>query len=90
MYDDDDGRVIAPMNVDGMPWYDRKTAPTRNNEKTEEDDFDFKALPPEERKEYKKETRAIIRGIILQFLPFLALFVGAFAIVILIMWLATK
>ncbi len=20
-YDDDDGRVIAPMNVDGMPWY---------------------------------------------------------------------
>ena len=20
-YDDDDGRVIAPMNVDGMPWH---------------------------------------------------------------------
>ena len=20
VYDDDDGRVIAPMNVDGMPW----------------------------------------------------------------------
>ena len=20
-YDDDDGRVISPMNVDGMPWY---------------------------------------------------------------------
>ena len=20
-YDEDDGRVIAPMNVDGMPWY---------------------------------------------------------------------
>lgn len=20
-YDDDDGRLIAPMNVDGMPWY---------------------------------------------------------------------
>lgn len=20
IYDDDDGRVIAPMNVDGMPW----------------------------------------------------------------------
>lgn len=20
-YDDDDGRVIAPMNVEGMPWY---------------------------------------------------------------------
>ena len=22
-YDDDDGRVISPMNVDGMPWYVR-------------------------------------------------------------------
>jgi hypothetical protein len=21
VYDDDDGRVIAPMNVEGMPWY---------------------------------------------------------------------
>lgn len=25
-YDDDDGRVIAPMNVEGMPWY-RKGKP---------------------------------------------------------------
>ena len=25
-YDDDDGRVVAPMNVDGMPWY-RKGKP---------------------------------------------------------------
>jgi len=23
-YDDDDGRVIADMNVDGMPWYTPK------------------------------------------------------------------
>lgn len=22
-YDDDDGRTIVNMNVDGMPWYDR-------------------------------------------------------------------
>ena len=22
-YDDDDGRVIAPMNVEGMPWYQK-------------------------------------------------------------------
>jgi len=21
IYDDDDGRVISPMNIDGMPWY---------------------------------------------------------------------
>lgn len=24
-YDDDDGRTIANMNIDGMPWYDRRT-----------------------------------------------------------------
>ena len=23
-YDDDDGRVIVNMDVEGMPWYDRK------------------------------------------------------------------
>ena len=23
VYDDDDGRTIANMNVEGMPWYDR-------------------------------------------------------------------
>lgn len=23
-YDDDDGRVIAPMNVEGMPWHVKK------------------------------------------------------------------
>ena len=23
-YDDDDGRTIANMNVDGMPWYSKK------------------------------------------------------------------
>ena len=25
---DDDGRVIAPMNVEGMPWYDKAPAMT--------------------------------------------------------------
>ena len=24
VYDDDDGRVISSMNVDGMPWYNEK------------------------------------------------------------------
>ena len=23
-YDDDDGRVIVPMNVEGMPWYQER------------------------------------------------------------------
>lgn len=26
-YDDDDGRVVASMNVDGMPWYIREHRP---------------------------------------------------------------
>ena len=26
-YDDDDGRVICDMDVDGMPWHDRRQAP---------------------------------------------------------------
>ena len=26
-YDDDDGRVVADMNVDGMPWYIREHKP---------------------------------------------------------------
>ncbi|MFA7664274.1 MAG: hypothetical protein WCY33_05715 [Clostridia bacterium] len=27
-YQDDDGRVIAPMNVEGMPWFNSKTPKT--------------------------------------------------------------
>lgn len=48
-YDDDDGRVIANMNVDGMPWYlrDQKQA-TSSNSNVED--------------LTKEETRAIIWG----------------------------
>ena len=34
-HDDDDGRVVAKMNVDGMPWYMRDDRP----EKPEENDL---------------------------------------------------
>ena len=33
-YDDDDGRVVAKMNVDGMPWYmgaDKQETPANND-----------------------------------------------------------
>lgn len=33
-YEDDDGRVVANMNVDGMPWYmrtERKQTPENND-----------------------------------------------------------
>lgn len=35
-YDDDDGRVISKMNIDGMPWYMRLG---RREESEEEKDF---------------------------------------------------
>jgi len=35
VYDDDDGRVIAPMNVEGMPWYVPKPARITPSEKTQ-------------------------------------------------------
>jgi len=91
-YDDDDGRVIAPMNVDGMPWHDRHLIVDKvlGDKGEKKDDFDFNALSPEEKKVYRKETRAIIRGVIREFLPYLALFVGAGTVVVLILWLVWR
>ena len=34
-YDDDDGRVIADMNVPGMPWYDRNIRREKRAERVE-------------------------------------------------------
>ena len=82
-YDDDDGRVIADMNVDGMPWYDRsqssdvakssrKDMPKEPSDGTNPDEVDYRSLSPAEKKEYRKETNAIIRGVIRQFMPYRA------------------
>jgi len=35
-YDDDDGRVIANMNVEGMPWYDRQVRREKREERRAE------------------------------------------------------
>lgn len=32
-YNDDDGRVIAPMNVEGMPWYVKKDSSSSGTNK---------------------------------------------------------
>ena len=48
-YDDDDGRVIANMNVDGMPWYLRDQNQATSSNSNVEDLT-------------KEETRAIIWG----------------------------
>ena len=51
-YDDDDGRVIASMNVDGMPWYQRSQRFDRNKR---EQASDFSDLT-------KEESREIVKG----------------------------
>ena len=48
-YDDDDGRVIANMNVDGMPWY---VEAAKKKQERSESELD---LTPE-------ETKAVIWG----------------------------
>lgn len=35
-YDDDDGRVIADMNVEGMPWHDRSVRREKRAERRAE------------------------------------------------------
>lgn len=51
-YDDDDGRVIASMNVDGMPWYQLSQRFEHNKR---EQASDFSDLT-------KEETREIVKG----------------------------
>jgi hypothetical protein len=58
-YDDDDGRVISPMNVDGMPWYTERKSP-----------FGGKKKPKEEKRSIddvsltKQESRAMMGGVV--------------------------
>lgn len=89
---EDDGRVIAPMNVPGMPWYDERAVKTPKTEDQSEDTGQviYKNLSKEEKKDYRRETWRIIGGVILRMLPFLLGGAAVFALVILIMWLAWK
>lgn len=68
----DDGRTIVNMNVDGMPWYN----PNRTDRKKKDKD-----------KPSFKERMAMIFGAYRAFLPFVAITVGAFAIVALLLYL---
>ena len=90
----DDGRVIAPMNVPGMPWYDERAAKSakldNQGESTNKEEFSYKNLSKEEKKAYRQETRGIIGGIILRLLPFILGGVAVFGLVILIMWLSWR
>ena len=56
VYDDDDGRVIANMNVDGMPWSMRDiTARRRKSDERLQSSQDFSDLT-------KEETRELVKG----------------------------
>ena len=52
-YDDDDGRVIADMNVEGMPWHDRQV----RREKRAERRAERKARVPQGAQLTKSEAR---------------------------------
>lgn len=81
VYDDDDGRVISPMDVDGMPWYEQRCIKTEK----EEEEVDFRNMTPDEKKEYRKQTRIIIIGVLRYLIPMLLLFAAVFTAIILMM-----
>ena len=83
VYDDDDGRVIAPMNVDGMPW-SRKSSPAPQIPKDEApkvaDDLQLTA----------KEKRAMVGGVFAAAILIAGIFVLAaflFILFCLFVWL---
>lgn len=61
VYDDDDGRTIADMNVEGMPWYDRA-----KRERSE----DGKAKPPMDRSQRQATILAVVAAALLIALAF--------------------
>jgi len=81
VYDDDDGRVVSSMDVDGMPWYEQRRIKTENDG----EEVDFKNMTPEEKREYRKQTRIIIFGVLRYLIPLLLLFAAVFTVIILMM-----
>ncbi|OQC13237.1 MAG: hypothetical protein BWX72_01741 [Firmicutes bacterium ADurb.Bin080] len=69
---EDDGRVIAPMNVDGMPWY--------NNQMPSDSSSVEKS--PSKNKMGSKETLKMIFRLYGILLPIALLFIGLFALFI--------
>ncbi len=78
-YADDDGRTIANMNVEGMPWYD---ANKEENDKKKE--------RMEQLRITRKEKWAMIKAAYLAYLPMLLVVIGAFTVTMLLiaLWLS--
>lgn len=77
-YDDDDGRVIAPMNLDGMPWFHRERAPKQ----TPSDETGKRSEPMT-----REEKRAFMSGALKAVALVSLTFVGVYFLVILLMYL---
>lgn len=67
----DDGRTIADMNVEGMPWYSGEKSKTENKRENDFTDLTF------------KEKRAMMKGILGAALLIAALFLLVFFLFIL-------
>lgn len=78
----DDGRVIANMNVDGMPWYSGKPDLETKEMKTAQD-FPQSASSQEEVKLTGKEKFAMMRGVVAASLLVTFVFLGGLALFIL-------
>lgn len=74
VYDDDDGRVIAPMNVEGMPWYNKYALKSSGNSTDGEDKDEIK---PE-----KGETLKMILHLYAVIIPVMLVFIGLAAVLI--------
>ena len=72
VYDDDDGHVIANMNVEGMPWYRKETPEEVARQKKNSYD--------------KVQTRFIILGTLKAALLIAGAFIGVFFLFILLLY----
>lgn len=84
-YPDDDGRTIANMNVDGMPWYkgDLDGEPTFGQNPMQGGGLAESGKNNEKITLSKKEGRAMMRGVLLAAFLVGAVFFGALALFIL-------
>lgn len=69
-YDDDDGRQIADMNVDGMPWYVRRSSPSSNSQNDEPIELT------------REERRSLYGGVLKAVLLVAAAFIGVYFLVV--------
>lgn len=76
-YDDDDGRTLYEMNVEGMPYYEKEEIREKNK--------GIKKI-----RVNRKERSAMVRAAYLAMLPKFLITIGCFTLVALLIWLWLK